>query len=150
MDPSEVTRTSATIEVGEVDFTDNQEVESRGSAYEVVTMPSRFAQPQGKGFIDVYWLYDDGGGCRASCTGGTRLTVLGVHSSSLNTVGFTKTVGGVFTPHPLPCCRPLPTAATPPDPGQQMEGLQTANLHCQLSAANRQRSPQVETVLLLP
>lgn len=43
-----------------MDSTDNQEAESR-STYEVVTMPSRFAQSQGKGFIDVYWLYDDGG-----------------------------------------------------------------------------------------
>lgn len=91
-----------------MDFTDNQEVESRGSAYEVVTMPSRFAQPQGKGFIDVYWLYDDGGGCRASCTVGTRLTVWGVHSSSLNTGGFTKTVGGVFTPPPPPVLQASP------------------------------------------
>lgn len=66
MDPNEATKTSVAVEVGEMELTDNQEGESRGSAYEVVTMPSRFAQPQGKGFIDVYWLYDDGGGCRDS------------------------------------------------------------------------------------
>jgi len=59
VEPSEPTRTSEIAE-GEVDSTDNQEAESR-STYEVVTMPSRFAQSQGKGFIDVYWLYDDGG-----------------------------------------------------------------------------------------
>ena len=59
VEPSEPTRTNEVVE-GEVDSTDNQEAESR-STYEVVTMPSRFAQSQGKGFIDVYWLYDDGG-----------------------------------------------------------------------------------------
>lgn len=55
-------------DAGELDSTDNPEVEPRGSTYEVVTMPSRFAQSQGKGFIDVYWLYDDGGESRASQT----------------------------------------------------------------------------------
>ena len=28
---------------------------------EIITMPSRFDQVQGKGYIDVWWLYDDGG-----------------------------------------------------------------------------------------
>ncbi len=28
---------------------------------EIVTMPSRFEKSQEKGFIDVWWLYDDGG-----------------------------------------------------------------------------------------
>ena len=28
---------------------------------EVITMPSRFEKVQDKGFIDVWWLYDDGG-----------------------------------------------------------------------------------------
>ena len=28
---------------------------------EIITMPSRFEQKQEKGFIDVWWLYDDGG-----------------------------------------------------------------------------------------
>ena len=28
---------------------------------EIITMPSRFDQVQEKGYIDVWWLYDDGG-----------------------------------------------------------------------------------------
>ena len=28
---------------------------------EIITMPSRFEQIQDKGYIDVWWLYDDGG-----------------------------------------------------------------------------------------
>ena len=28
---------------------------------ELVTMPSRFEKVQEKGYIDVWWLYDDGG-----------------------------------------------------------------------------------------
>lgn len=28
---------------------------------EIITMPSRFEKVQEKGFIDVWWLYDDGG-----------------------------------------------------------------------------------------
>ncbi len=28
---------------------------------EIITMPSRFERVQEKGFIDVWWLYDDGG-----------------------------------------------------------------------------------------
>ena len=28
---------------------------------EIVTMPSRFEEKQEKGYIDVWWLYDDGG-----------------------------------------------------------------------------------------
>ena len=31
------------------------------SAPEIITMPSRFDQVQEKGYIDVWWLYDDGG-----------------------------------------------------------------------------------------
>ena len=61
METIEATRASIANDTREGDSTINQEVESRGSAYEVVTMPSRFAQSQGKGFVDVYWLYDDGG-----------------------------------------------------------------------------------------
>ena len=70
MQSNEVTRTSvrsytAAIEGGEMDLPDDspptEGAESQDSTYEVVTMPSRFAQSQGKGFVDVYWLYDDGG-----------------------------------------------------------------------------------------
>lgn len=32
---------------------------------EVITMPSRFEKSQNTGFIDVWWLYDDGGECHA-------------------------------------------------------------------------------------
>ena len=28
---------------------------------ELITMPSRFEKVQEKGYIDVWWLYDDGG-----------------------------------------------------------------------------------------
>ena len=28
---------------------------------DIITMPSRFETPQGRGYIDVWWLYDDGG-----------------------------------------------------------------------------------------
>ena len=31
------------------------------STPEMITMPSRFDQVQEKGYIDVWWLYDDGG-----------------------------------------------------------------------------------------
>lgn len=28
---------------------------------EIITMPSRFEKVQDRGYIDVWWLYDDGG-----------------------------------------------------------------------------------------
>lgn len=34
---------------------------------EVITMPSRFEKSQDKGYIDVWWLYDDGGECVLLC-----------------------------------------------------------------------------------
>lgn len=30
---------------------------------DIITMPSRFEKKQESGFIDVWWLYDDGGQC---------------------------------------------------------------------------------------
>ena len=39
----------------------SQEGEVIESSPEIVTMPSRFEKDQEKGFIDVWWLYDDGG-----------------------------------------------------------------------------------------
>jgi hypothetical protein len=44
---------------------EEEEEEGEGShedsAPEIITMPSRFDQVQEKGYIDVWWLYDDGG-----------------------------------------------------------------------------------------
>ena len=40
---------------GEDDDTNNSGTE------ELITMPSRFEERQQAGFIDVWWLYDDGG-----------------------------------------------------------------------------------------
>ena len=34
---------------------------SNSSTEELITMPSRFEERQNAGFIDVWWLYDDGG-----------------------------------------------------------------------------------------
>ena len=36
---------------------------------EIITMPSRFEKVQEKGFIDVWWLYDDGGEWAGSSKG---------------------------------------------------------------------------------
>lgn len=38
-----------------------QEVLREDDTPEIITMPSRFDQVQEKGYIDVWWLYDDGG-----------------------------------------------------------------------------------------
>lgn len=38
-----------------------QEVLQEDDTPEIITMPSRFDQVQEKGYIDVWWLYDDGG-----------------------------------------------------------------------------------------
>jgi len=35
---------------------------------ELITMPSRFESVQEKGYIDVWWLYDDGGGRKCDIT----------------------------------------------------------------------------------
>ena len=36
-------------------------VQEEDDTPEIITMPSRFDQVQEKGYIDVWWLYDDGG-----------------------------------------------------------------------------------------
>ena len=40
---------------------EEEEGSHEDSAPEIITMPSRFDQVQEKGYIDVWWLYDDGG-----------------------------------------------------------------------------------------
>ena len=40
---------------------DQGEGSHEDSTPEMITMPSRFEQVQEKGYIDVWWLYDDGG-----------------------------------------------------------------------------------------
>ena len=49
------------LEVGALK-NEKEENETKGdSTEELITMPSRFEERQGVGFIDVWWLYDDGG-----------------------------------------------------------------------------------------
>ena len=38
-----------------------EEETAESSNPEIITMPSRFEKTQDRGFIDVWWLYDDGG-----------------------------------------------------------------------------------------
>ncbi len=38
-----------------------EEESAESSHPDIVTMPSRFEKSQERGFIDVWWLYDDGG-----------------------------------------------------------------------------------------
>ena len=46
-----------------------EEEDLREDIAQEITMPSRFDQVQNKGYIDVWWLYDDGGDvlCIACC-----------------------------------------------------------------------------------
>lgn len=48
------------IESGQSVDTDECET-NNSSTEELITMPSRFEEQQKSGFIDVWWLYDDGG-----------------------------------------------------------------------------------------
>ena len=40
---------------------ESNEEDAKPNLPEIITMPSRFEKKQEKGFIDVWWLYDDGG-----------------------------------------------------------------------------------------
>ena len=45
----------------EVAEPEQEEEDLREDIAQEITMPSRFDQVQSKGYIDVWWLYDDGG-----------------------------------------------------------------------------------------
>lgn len=49
------------LEVGAVNDEQEENETKDSSTEELITMPSRFEERQGAGFIDVWWLYDDGG-----------------------------------------------------------------------------------------
>ncbi|XP_065911797.1 solute carrier family 12 member 2-like [Dysidea avara] len=49
------------LEVGALKEEKEENETKDDSTEELITMPSRFEERQGSGFIDVWWLYDDGG-----------------------------------------------------------------------------------------